>query len=78
MERWDDEVLSSGLAGHTERIGGITVLQHPGIGVECSAQQKGAGPRNLCGLQDIRGDSQCSSGLGTGLSGFGTQCMTEF
>jgi len=64
MEVWDEEVLSSGHAGHTKCVqlsrglgedsGGTAVLQHPGISAECSAQlpqQKGAGPRNLCGPQ---------------------------
>jgi len=80
MEGWDEKVLSSGHAGHTECVqlsrlgedtGGTTVLQHPGIPAECSAQlsqQKGAGPIYLCGPQDLRGGSRCSSGLGTGPS----------
>jgi len=47
MERWDEEVLSSGHVGHTDSIqlsrlgedtGVTTVLQHTGIPVECSAQ----------------------------------------
>jgi len=71
MEGWDEEVLSSGHAGHTECVqlsrfgedtGGTAVLQYSGIPAECSAQlpqQKGTGPRSLCGPQDLRGDCRC-------------------